>query len=161
ADQIVTGTAINLLALGVTGFVYRELQRTAMFAQAAPRLARDAVVPFAWIVAPAALAFVVWRTAFGLRLRASGENPAALRAAGERTRRAVPSAARAAVRGDAADPLRDRRTGPGARSAGAVTQKGGAAAWGPPLHRITDIVIASSIEFIEIAAMLFRQIDSL
>src|SRR5207247_3842067 len=34
ADQIVTGTAINLLALGVTGFVYRELQATAIFSHA-------------------------------------------------------------------------------------------------------------------------------
>ena len=82
ADQIVTGTAINLLALGVTGFVYRELQQTAMFSQAVPHLGRDVIVPLAWIVFPVALAFVVWRTTFGLRLRASGEHPAALRAAG-------------------------------------------------------------------------------
>jgi simple sugar transport system permease protein len=82
ADQIVTGTAINLLALGVTGFVYRELQRTAMFSQAVPHLGRDLVVPLAWVLVPIALAFVVWRTTFGLRLRASGEHPAALRASG-------------------------------------------------------------------------------
>ena len=82
ADQIVTGTAINLLALGVTGFVYRELQQTAMFSQAVPHLGRDVVVPLAWIVFPLLLAYLVWRTTFGLRLRASGEHPAALRAAG-------------------------------------------------------------------------------
>ena len=76
ADQIVTGTAINLLALGVTGFVYREMQSR--------QLARgngDVVVIVAWIVVPIALAFLLWRTIFGLRLRAAGENPEALTAA--------------------------------------------------------------------------------
>ena len=38
ADQIVTGTAINLLALGATSFVYRELQQGAIFVQSVPRL---------------------------------------------------------------------------------------------------------------------------
>ena len=79
ADQIVTGTAINLLALGVTGFVYRELS---IFARPVPRLEHDVIVPLAWIVVPIALAFVVWRSMFGLRLRASGEHPAALRVSG-------------------------------------------------------------------------------
>jgi len=35
----------------------------------------------AWIVVPIALAFLLWRTIFGLRLRAAGENPEALTAA--------------------------------------------------------------------------------
>jgi simple sugar transport system permease protein len=82
ADQIVTGTAINLLVLGVTGFVYRELQTSAIFSQGVPRITRDVVVPLAWIAVPIALAFVVWQSIFGLRLRASGEHPAALRASG-------------------------------------------------------------------------------
>jgi general nucleoside transport system permease protein len=79
ADQIVTGTAINLLALGVTGFVYREMP---IFTRAVPRIEHDVIVPLAWIVVPMALAFAVWRSMFGLRLRASGEHPAALRASG-------------------------------------------------------------------------------
>jgi simple sugar transport system permease protein len=82
ADQIVTGTAINLLAAGVTGFVYRELQDSAVLVQSVPRLQRDVVVPFAWIVAPALLALVLWRTTYGLRLRACGENPEAVAASG-------------------------------------------------------------------------------
>jgi len=79
ADQIVTGTAINFLALGVTGFVYRELP---MLTRPVPRIEHDVIVPLAWIVVPVVLALVVWRSIFGLRLRASGEHPAALRASG-------------------------------------------------------------------------------
>lgn len=81
ADQIVTGTAIDLLALGWTGFVYRELQQTT-FARAVKPAGSSIVVPFAWIVVPAVLGFVLWRTMFGLRLRACGENPAAVTASG-------------------------------------------------------------------------------
>ena len=79
ADQIVSGTAINLLALGVTGFVYRELS---ILTRPVPHVEHDLIVPLAWIVVPIVLALVVWRSIFGLRLRASGEHPAALRASG-------------------------------------------------------------------------------
>jgi simple sugar transport system permease protein len=83
ADQIVTGTAINLLALGATGFVYRELQQNAIFAKSAPRVEHDVVVAAsAWIIVPLVLAFMLWRTRFGLRLRACGENPEAVAAVG-------------------------------------------------------------------------------
>ena len=79
ADQIVTGTAINFLALGVTGFVYRELP---MLTRPVPHIELEIIVPLAWIVVPVVLALVVWRSILGLRLRASGEHPAALRASG-------------------------------------------------------------------------------
>lgn len=87
ADQIVTGTAVNLLALGVTGFVYRELQASAIFVQSVPRLPHDVVVPLAWIAAPAALGAMLWGSTFGLRLRACGENPEAVTATGASVRR--------------------------------------------------------------------------
>ncbi|HET8774697.1 MAG TPA: ABC transporter permease [Thermoanaerobaculia bacterium] len=77
-DQIVTGTAINLLAAGVTSFVYRELQQGAIFAQSVPQLRTDVIAPLAWIVFPIVLAVVLWGTSFGLRLRACGENPEVL-----------------------------------------------------------------------------------
>jgi simple sugar transport system permease protein len=80
ADQIVTGTALNLLAFGATGLVYRE--KSALFSVGVPRVEGFAPVIFAWIIAPAVLAFILWKTIFGLRLRACGENPAAVRAAG-------------------------------------------------------------------------------
>ncbi len=79
ADQIVTGTAIVLLAQSLTGFVYRELQ---LFNQPVPRLEIDPIVPLAWIVIPIVLALLLWRTRFGLRLRACGELPAAVTANG-------------------------------------------------------------------------------
>jgi len=63
----------------VTGFVYRELP---MLTRPVPRIEHDVIVPLAWIVVPVVLALVVWRSIFGLRLRASGEHPAALRASG-------------------------------------------------------------------------------
>jgi ABC-type uncharacterized transport system permease subunit len=80
ADQIVTGTAINLFALGITGFVYRELND--VLTRAVPRIDSAWIAGFVWIAVPIALAFVLWRTPFGLRLRACGENPEAVSAAG-------------------------------------------------------------------------------
>ena len=79
ADQIVTGTAINLLALGVTGFIYRELNDT--FTRSVPHIESYAVPLVAWVAVPAVLAWTLWSTPFGLRLRACGENPEAVRAA--------------------------------------------------------------------------------
>ena len=79
ADQIVTGTAINLLALGLTGFIYREMQERFATPIAHPTI--DFVAIAAWIVVPLVLAWMLWRTKFGLRLRACGENPEAVTAA--------------------------------------------------------------------------------
>lgn len=77
ADQIVTGTAINLLVLGATGVAYREMQSWATNAA----MKADFITPVAWIVVPILIAVLLWRTTFGLRLRAAGESPEALRAA--------------------------------------------------------------------------------
>ncbi|MEO8034021.1 MAG: ABC transporter permease [Acidobacteriota bacterium] len=82
ADQIVTGTAINLLAVGVTGFVYREMQHSLLFVPSVPHLRHDVLVPLAWVALPLLLGGLLWNTRFGLRLRACGENPEAARAAG-------------------------------------------------------------------------------
>jgi ABC-type uncharacterized transport system permease subunit len=80
ADQIVTGTAINLFALGITGFVYRE--QNELFAREVSHLDANGAAAAAWVVIPIALALLLWRTRFGLRLRACGENPEAVLAAG-------------------------------------------------------------------------------
>jgi simple sugar transport system permease protein len=82
ADQIVTGTAINLLAVGVTSFIYQELRQGEIFVQSIPKLAFDFIVPLAWIVFPIVLGLFLWSTTAGLRLRACGENPEAVAATG-------------------------------------------------------------------------------
>jgi general nucleoside transport system permease protein len=85
ADQIVTGTAINLFALGTTGFVYREMQQSAIFVASVPHVgvaAQNTIVLASWIIVPILLSLMLWMTAFGLRLRACGEYPQALTAAG-------------------------------------------------------------------------------
>ena len=78
ADQIVTGTAINLLALGLTGFVYQAAGGALFAASAMSEAAQYVAVLLAWIAIPAALAVMLWMTRFGLRLRAAGENPEAV-----------------------------------------------------------------------------------
>lgn len=104
ADQIITGTALTLAAFGLTGALYRQLFGAAgaglsiptlgvvevpllhaipiigpaIFAQPAPTyLAMVAVVVLWW---------VLFRTRWGLAVRAVGESPVAARAAGIRVR---------------------------------------------------------------------------
>ena len=83
ADQVVSGTAINLLFLGVPA-----LLSGALFAStgATPQLRQDQLIPNVPIVLAFALVPVVWyvlgRTRFGLRVRAVGENPEAADTAG-------------------------------------------------------------------------------
>ena len=100
ADQIITGTAITLLGLGLTGALYQMNYGAAGAALNAPTLAPIAV-PFLsslpvvgralfaqpvltyalYVIAPA-LAWWMYRTPAGLALRAVGEQPAAAAAAG-------------------------------------------------------------------------------
>lgn len=82
ADQIVTGAAVNLFALGLTSFAYREVLRTNPAMQSLPRADTFAALPVAWLVIPAVLGVILWNSTFGLRLRACGENPDAVTASG-------------------------------------------------------------------------------
>lgn len=89
ADQIVTGTSINLLALGVTGLIYRQMEATARLVQGVPQTAptqRHLLVALMWIVAPALAALFLWCTSTGLRLRACGEHPEAVAVTGASVR---------------------------------------------------------------------------
>ena len=99
-DQIITGTAVTLLALGATGVLHRELHEVAgatlgmpvMRPIALPLLSRLPVVGRALFSQPVlayllyALVPLTWwalhSTHRGLALRAVGENPAAAQAAG-------------------------------------------------------------------------------
>jgi simple sugar transport system permease protein len=89
ADQVVVGIAINLLAVGVTRFF---LKLAFASSSNSPRIngfparlsAHGFDNPLLWmglLVAPA-LAFVLYRTRFGLRVRAVGEHPAAAESVG-------------------------------------------------------------------------------
>jgi general nucleoside transport system permease protein len=96
ADQTISGTAINLLAGGITIFFAQIIfnqQRTAalrrgFLKQTLPNLSKIPIIGpifFTNIYAPVALTFIlvlvtyyfVYKTSFGLRLRACGEHPSA------------------------------------------------------------------------------------
>ena len=91
-DQIVSGTVINILAIGITGSCYRtyiqnaELSGTGVLP--ALRLTFLPNAPFVGVITIAALVlipvvhFVLFRTVFGLRTRACGEHPLAAETAG-------------------------------------------------------------------------------
>jgi ABC-type uncharacterized transport system permease subunit len=100
ANQVVTGTALNILALGVTGVFYRKLfGETGKAFMVTPvakiplgPLARipilgpvlfdqNALVYFTFILVPI-FCYAISRTRYGLRLRAAGERPEAADALG-------------------------------------------------------------------------------
>jgi general nucleoside transport system permease protein len=99
ADQIVSGFAINFLALGITGYVFLHHYGDRGTPDGVPSVP-DVTLPIDWIpfLGPAleklnllvwvalVLVFVVWlvvfRTPSGLRLRSVGENPRAAAAVG-------------------------------------------------------------------------------
>jgi general nucleoside transport system permease protein len=95
ADQIVTGTAINFLALGVTGYLYIDVYGTQGVPTGVARIP-DVSIPglddlyfvgpvlgdlnlMIWLgfLVVAGAYVVLFKTAFGLRIRAVGEHPRA------------------------------------------------------------------------------------
>ncbi|MCX7800577.1 MAG: ABC transporter permease [Fimbriimonadales bacterium] len=85
ADQVVVGTGVNLLAMGLTGAWFRSLFGQSGKLFTVPTLPKiGGLDPIAWTVPFLALgAFVLLRrTHFGLALRASGESPKAVEASG-------------------------------------------------------------------------------
>ena len=83
ADQVVTGTAINILMLGMPAFLSGAFF---LSSGSTPQIPKDQLVPWFPIVIAFALVPIIWyvlfRTPFGLRLRSVGENPEAADAAG-------------------------------------------------------------------------------
>ena len=83
ADQVVSGTAINILFLGVPALLSGALFEST---GATPQIPQGQLLPLAPIVLAFALVpatwWVLYRTPFGLRLRAVGENPEAADTAG-------------------------------------------------------------------------------
>ena len=99
ADQIVSGTAINLLALGITGYLYVDIYGTDGTPDDLPQVPDITLpiddVPFfgdvfgqlnllVWVGLAMVLVtwVVVFRTPVGLRMRSAGENPLAAETAG-------------------------------------------------------------------------------
>jgi general nucleoside transport system permease protein len=89
ADQVVSGIAINLLAVGLTRYFLKLIfdsssnsPRVAGFAANTSTTAlvtgllHNPLIPIGLLVVPA-LAWVIYRTPFGLRVRAVGEHPEA------------------------------------------------------------------------------------
>jgi ABC-type uncharacterized transport system permease subunit len=91
-DQIVSGTVINILAIGITGSFYRtyiqnaELSGTgvlpALHLSFLPNSPFVGVITIAALVLIPIVQFVLFRTVFGLRTRACGEHPLAAETAG-------------------------------------------------------------------------------
>jgi simple sugar transport system permease protein len=85
---VVTGTAVNILMFGVPTLLSGALFETT---GSTPQLPRTSLIPNAPVVIAFALVPLVWyilyRTPFGLRLRAAGENPEAADTAGVSVRR--------------------------------------------------------------------------
>ncbi len=83
ADQVVSGTAINILMLGIPALMSGALF---LSSGSTPQIPKDNLIPWVPIIIAFALVPVTWyvlyRTPFGLRLRAVGENPEAADAAG-------------------------------------------------------------------------------
>ena len=89
ADQVVAGMAINFLMFGLPGVISGALYDAS---GSTPQIAKEHLLPefFNSISLASILAFalvpvcwyVLYKTPFGLRLRATGENPAAADAAG-------------------------------------------------------------------------------
>jgi len=86
ADQVVCGTAVNLLGLGLTGSLYRMRYGTSGQLLSVPTVPRLVfgfdMVQIAWLVMVALVGFVLTRSNWGLAVRATGEYPPAVSAAG-------------------------------------------------------------------------------
>lgn len=88
ADQVVTGTAINILMIGMPGFLSGAFF---LSSGSTPQIPKENLIPWTPIVIAVLLVPITWyvlyKTPFGLRLRAVGEHPEAADAAGVRVAR--------------------------------------------------------------------------
>ena len=86
ADQVVSGAAINILMIGIPGFLSGALF---LSSGSTPQLPKDHLLPQSPVIIAitvlllvAVTWYVLYKTPFGLRLRAVGEKPEAADAAG-------------------------------------------------------------------------------
>ena len=83
ADQVVSGTAINILMIGMPPFLSGAFF---LSSGSTPQIPKDQLIPWtpifiAFLLVPLTW-YVLYKTPFGLRLRSVGENPEAADAAG-------------------------------------------------------------------------------
>jgi len=88
ADQVVTGTAINILMIGMPAFLSGAFF---LSSGSTPQIPKEDLIPWipiviAFLLVPATW-YVLYNTPFGLRLRSVGENPEAADAAGVKVAR--------------------------------------------------------------------------
>jgi len=88
ADQVVTGTAINILMIGMPAFLSGAFF---LSSGSTPQIPKENLIPWipiviAFLLVPATW-YVLYNTPFGLRLRSVGENPEAADAAGVKVAR--------------------------------------------------------------------------
>ena len=84
-DQIVVGTAINLLSLGVCGTLFEKRKSTGQLMDlpgVPPLIGKFDIVEFILVAGVVAIGFMLYRSSYGLKLRAAGEYPPAVEAAG-------------------------------------------------------------------------------
>jgi general nucleoside transport system permease protein len=83
ADQVVTGTAINILMLGMPAFLSGAFF---LSSGSTPQIPKAHLIPWLPIIIAIVMVplswYVLYKTPFGLRLRSVGENPEAADAAG-------------------------------------------------------------------------------
>ena len=84
ADQVIVGIAINLFAIGITRFFLKLLFGSSSNSPRVDGFASGYGNPLLWLglVATPIVAFILFRTTFGLRVRATGEKPEAAASVG-------------------------------------------------------------------------------
>lgn len=96
ADQVVVGTALNLLALGLTGTLFRSRFGSGgqlLSVPQVPKLGGDLDVVLLFLVVAALFCYLlITKTRWGLALRAAGEYPQAAESAGQSVRKLRASA---------------------------------------------------------------------
>jgi ABC-type uncharacterized transport system permease subunit len=94
ADQIVVGVAINLMAIGITRFLLKLFFDSSSNSPWVAGCGGNINMagfdnPLLWLglIVPVAVAYMVYRTPFGLRIRAAGEHPDAAESVGVSVKR--------------------------------------------------------------------------
>ncbi|HWZ60074.1 MAG TPA: ABC transporter permease [Gemmatimonadaceae bacterium] len=82
ADQVITGIAVNLLAIGATRFALRVVFNSSSNSPRVAGFAFGNPLVLLGLLSIPAVAVLIDRTRFGLRLRAAGEHPAAAASVG-------------------------------------------------------------------------------